>query len=107
MYIQERRGFAVVKSEDTLSSLLNDYMKENNLKIYTISEHLEIPRKKLSEFLNGTNDLDIIDAIKIMHLLNISEEDFVVLCAKKESSQEIEEIDKAKKLSFIFENFDV
>lgn len=106
MYISSIKNNQENSSSYPLSELLKNYMEENNLSTLALSEILSIDRKTLLKILSGA-EIKLNHAIRIMNLLNLSDEGLIKSYMNEMDKEDFDRIEKARSVSFIIENFDL
>lgn len=81
---------------------------ELNLTANKVIELFAIDYRSLNSIIDGTaKRVDLVTAIKLSHFLGIKIDDFIAIYAEQMDPEQIGEIDKARKASFISGNFDL
>ena len=97
-----------IDQQKSIRDLLYDYSVEHNLSILALSKILDIDRKTIKGIMNGSvTDYKINHVLKIMNLFNLDSKDFMLLCTSNMSKEELEQVNKTKKIAFLLNNFDL
>ena len=95
-------------SEDPFSILFERRIEELGITQSRAEAMLGIEKKSLNSILNKeAKRVDIITIIKLAQFLNLPVDDFVKVYLQELPSEQIGDIEKAKKNNFIVQNFDI
>ncbi len=95
-------------SEDPFSVLFEKRIEELGITQSRAEAMLGIEKKSLNNILNKeAKRVDIITIIKLAQFLNLPVDDFVKVYLQELPSEQIGDIEKAKKNNFIVQNFDL
>jgi HTH-type transcriptional regulator/antitoxin HigA len=98
----------VFKESNSLSFLYKERLKETGLKNYHVAKLLGIDRKSLKPIIEGTaKQVDMIKLIKISEFLNINLNEMLSSFFKDMEKDEISELEKVRKVSFVLKHFDL
>lgn len=97
-----------IDQQRSIRDLLNDYSVEHNLSILALSKILDIDRKTIKAIMDGSmTDYKINHVLKIMNLFDLDSKDFMQLYTSNMSQEEVEQVEKTKKIAFLLNNFDL
>ena len=101
----------IIRNNNELTSLreqLKRVIADNEIPESSLAEMLDIDRRAFDEFLKDGKDLKFTQALAIMKFLGMNEQEFIQ-SYEKDMRDNINEdkVDKAEKLAYIFENFDI
>lgn len=87
--------------------MLNDFLADNNVAYSSIAEKIGINKDSFSEYLRGGYELKFNQAIKLMKLLGLTESQLVSAYNNEMAEKELENVEKAERLSYVLRNFDI
>lgn len=92
----------------SIKQAVDKRLNELNLTANKVIELFTIDYRSLNSIIDGTaKRVDLVTAIKLSHFLGIKIDDFIAIYAEQMDPEQIGEIDKARKVSFISGNFDL
>ena len=105
------KSMKIIRNNNELTSLreqLKRVIADNEIPESSLAEMLDIDRRAFDEFLKDGKDLKFTQALAIMKFLGMNEQEFIQ-SYEKDMRDNINEdkVDKAEKLAYIFENFDI
>lgn len=83
------------------------FIQENEIIESSIAEEIGVHKETLSKFLEGSTELKFMPAIRLMKLLNLTENQLISSYCKDIDMGGSSSLDKFEKLSYIMRNFDV
>lgn len=96
------------KDGRTLRQIYDERLKSTGLKHYQVARLLSIDRKSLNPIVDGeVKQPDLIKVLKLGEFLNLNINDTLEAFYRNRSSNEIADLEKARKASFISSNFDL
>lgn len=97
-----------IDQQKSIRDLLCDYSTEHDLSILALSKILDIDRKTVKGIMDGSiTDYKINHVLKIMNLFDLDSKDFMQLYTSNMSQEEVEQVEKTKKIAFLLNNFDL
>lgn len=95
-------------SNKSIRQLLLEFIDNNSLSKTHVAQILSMNKNSFLDYCNGkTKEIKINHLIKIMNLLNIREEHLIDLCLNDFEDEEISNIKRSQKISYIIRNFDL
>jgi transcriptional regulator with XRE-family HTH domain len=89
-----------------IGKIIQMLRKEKSISQETLSKALDIPRPSISQIENGNRELSFSEFQKLLHLLEISYEQFVELTQKPTDNQKFKTSKINKKIKFNSEKFE-
>lgn len=105
MYI--KRITSENKSDLSLRELLVRFKDESGLITSAIADEIGVHKATLTKFLEGGVDLKFMPAMRLMKLLNLTDEQFISAYCKDIYPDTDAPLEKFEKISYITRNFDI
>lgn len=97
----------LLSPDASLRNMLRSIIEDNDIPLSSIASQLKIDKRSLEKYLDEGIDLRFGQAIAIMQFLNIDESDFIKAYKNDLAKEDDEAIENAKRLSFIYSQFDI
>lgn len=108
MYIINKKTVTGQNASDkSLREMLNELITENEVAVSSIAEEIGINKDSFAEYLKGGYDLKLSQAIKLMKLLGLTENQLISAYNHEITEKELVNIEKSERLSYILNNFDI
>lgn len=96
------------QSDKSLREMLNELLAENEVAVSSVAEEMGINKDSFFEYLNrGKSELKLNQAIKFMKLLGLTESELISAYNKEIAENELINIEKTERLSYILRKFDI
>lgn len=106
MYIL-KKSFTDGYAELSLREMLSCFLKENGILTSAMAEEIKIHEDTLSKYLEGRSELKLIQAIRIMKILGLTESQFVQAYFKDVDAVNELAFDRLERISYVAKNFDI
>ena len=109
MYIVGKQSSISQKeNEKSLQEMLNELITESGVSISSVAGQIGINKDSFAEYLKGCgHDIKLSQAIKLMKLLGLTEDQLISAYNKEMAEKELENIEKSERLSYVLNNFDI
>ena len=107
MYIL-KKNTTRCNSELSLRELLQKFLDENEILVSSIASEIKVHIDTLQKFLSGETDLKFMQAIRIMKILGLTDEELISSYSKNfDIEAEKETLENLEEIAFVTQNFNI
>lgn len=104
--------FVIKKSDSIISNLslknlLSDFIEETGIPLSAVADEIEVHKDTLSKFQEGKAELKFMQAVRLMKVLGLTDEQMVAAYCQDVSDAEGPSLSQLEQIAYVRENFSI